>query len=327
MRRIALQLAVALDAPDDRGVEPEAGVEQEPAAVDPSEPDPGERRRWSSDGEQHVGRARSGRAECRACGRRRWSSRRAAARARSSVPARPSAASLSVPSPASTATTSKPSFARGAGEAGRVSATRRLGDLDLVAASASSFADQDARAGVDRRGGGVDEQEDPHRASQGTRNIARCPFPSATDLRALGHRDRRLSGLSAPRRLARGGRAREARRLPGRGVLGPAGARLRRPDAPGPDRRARARGPRRQPHRPGLHRRPVRRLPVRVAPPHRLREPADVGTARRRPALHDMYVAAAVRCAPPANKPTPAERDECRPYPRARARVARSDCA
>jgi uracil-DNA glycosylase family 4 len=30
--------------------------------------------------------------------------------------------------------------------------------------------------------------------------------------------------------------------------------------------------------------------------------------------LNDAYVAAAVRCAPPANKPTPAERDECRPY-------------
>jgi uracil-DNA glycosylase family 4 len=30
--------------------------------------------------------------------------------------------------------------------------------------------------------------------------------------------------------------------------------------------------------------------------------------------LDDAYVAAAVRCAPPANKPTPDERDECRPY-------------
>jgi uracil-DNA glycosylase family 4 len=30
--------------------------------------------------------------------------------------------------------------------------------------------------------------------------------------------------------------------------------------------------------------------------------------------LHDAYIAAAVRCAPPANKPTPAERDECAPY-------------
>jgi uracil-DNA glycosylase family 4 len=30
--------------------------------------------------------------------------------------------------------------------------------------------------------------------------------------------------------------------------------------------------------------------------------------------LRDAYVSAAVRCAPPANKPTPAERDECAPY-------------
>ena len=30
--------------------------------------------------------------------------------------------------------------------------------------------------------------------------------------------------------------------------------------------------------------------------------------------LDDMYIAAAVRCAPPENKPTPQERDTCRPY-------------
>jgi uracil-DNA glycosylase family 4 len=30
--------------------------------------------------------------------------------------------------------------------------------------------------------------------------------------------------------------------------------------------------------------------------------------------LHDAYISAAVRCAPPANKPTPAERDQCLPY-------------
>jgi len=30
--------------------------------------------------------------------------------------------------------------------------------------------------------------------------------------------------------------------------------------------------------------------------------------------LRDAYVAAAVRCAPPANKPTPVERDRCLPY-------------
>jgi uracil-DNA glycosylase family 4 len=30
--------------------------------------------------------------------------------------------------------------------------------------------------------------------------------------------------------------------------------------------------------------------------------------------LHDAFITAAVRCAPPQNRPTPAERDECRPY-------------
>jgi uracil-DNA glycosylase len=30
--------------------------------------------------------------------------------------------------------------------------------------------------------------------------------------------------------------------------------------------------------------------------------------------LRDAYITAAVKCAPPANKPTPAERDECMPY-------------
>ena len=49
-------------------------------------------------------------------------------------------------------------------------------------------------------------------------------------------------------------------------------------------RRARARRARREPHRPGVHRRPLGRLPVRVAAPHRLREPARVGARRRRAA-------------------------------------------
>jgi uracil-DNA glycosylase family 4 len=30
--------------------------------------------------------------------------------------------------------------------------------------------------------------------------------------------------------------------------------------------------------------------------------------------LHDLWITAAVRCAPPANRPTPAERDACLPY-------------
>ena len=39
--------------------------------------------------------------------------------------------------------------------------------------------------------------------------------------------------------------------------------------------------------------------------------------------LRDAYVAAAVRCAPPDNKPTTDERDRCLPYLTARARAAR----
>ena len=38
---------------------------------------------------------------------------------------------------------------------------------------------------------------------------------------------------------------------------------------------------RRQPHRTRVHRRPLRRLPLRVAAPHRLREPADQRASRR----------------------------------------------
>ncbi len=42
--------------------------------------------------------------------------------------------------------------------------------------------------------------------------------------------------------------------------------------------------------------------------------------------LTDAYVAAAVRCAPPQNKPTPAERERCLPYPDPRTRAARAAC-
>jgi uracil-DNA glycosylase family 4 len=40
--------------------------------------------------------------------------------------------------------------------------------------------------------------------------------------------------------------------------------------------------------------------------------------------LHDCYVAAAVRCAPPANRPLPAERDNCLPYLERELRLLRS---
>ena len=43
-------------------------------------------------------------------------------------------------------------------------------------------------------------------------------------------------------------------------------------------------------------------------------------------ALHGAYVAAAVRCAPPANRPTPSERDTCVPYLAREMALLRSLC-
>ena len=90
---------------------------------------------------------------------------------------------------------------------------------------------------------------------------------------------------------------------------------LRRPARARVRARPRAGRARRQPHRPGVHRRPLGRLAVRVAAPDR------ASPTSRRPCARDdglrldgAFVAAAVRCAPPANKPLPAERDNCLPY-------------
>ena len=96
-----------------------------------------------------------------------------------SVSASPSAASFSVPSPASTATTSKPVVGGGTRQ------PRRVAPADVSATSTSccrrqQLADQHAPCARDRRRRGVDEQEDPHRRSQGTRTILR-PARSSRD--------------------------------------------------------------------------------------------------------------------------------------------------
>ena len=98
-------------------------------------------------------------------------------------------------------------------------------------------------------------------------------------------------------------------------VLGPSGTGLRRPGRPGScwwasrRRRTAAIGP-------GGCSRAMRRatscgrrsiaLGWRIVPSSRR---VDDGLS-----LTDVYIAAAVRCAPPANKPTPEERDNCAPY-------------
>ena len=130
------------------------------------------------------------------------------------------------------------------------------------------------------------------------------------------------------------GWSRGARRWPGSsarlrrsGVLGPPDPRVRRSQAARRRARARPGRPRRQPHRADLHRRPLRRLAVRGALAGRTRQPADVGLARRRPGAERLLGDGRGRCAPPANKPTPASATNCAAWLRARARAAGATCA
>ena len=141
---------------------------------------------------------------------------------------------------------------------------------------------------------------------------------SSTARRGAGGAGRggaRLPPLPAAGRVARGLRGRPAAPLPGRGVLGAAARRLRRPGGAGRDRRPRAR------------RRTAPTGPAACSPAiapasgstRRCTAPASPTSAeseRRGDGLRlgDAYVTAVVRCAPPANKPTPQERDNCLPY-------------
>ena len=86
------------------------------------------------------------------------------------------------------------------------------------------------------------------------------------------------------------------------------------PDGPRPDPRPGAGGARRQPHRPRVHRRRRRRLgrlPDGGPAPRRAGQPPTSQRPDDGLALRGVYIAAAVRCAPPANKPTPDEVRAC----------------
>ena len=112
--------------------------------------------------------------------------------------------------------------------------------------------------------------------------------------------------------------AREGPPVPGRDLLGPAGAGVRRPGGADPDRRAGAGGPRRQPDRSGLHRRRLGRLPVggdargrasptdpsRAAPTTASR--SSTATSRRPSAARRRRTSPRSRSATPARRSWPA---------------------
>ncbi len=132
-----------------------------------------------------------------------------------------------------------------------------------------------------------------------------------------------MPALPAAGRVARGGRAGQARVVRRRGVLGQAAAGIRRPRRRRARDRARAGRARRQPDRSDLHRRPLGRLAVRVAVADRVRQPADLGGARRRVASERLlhHRRGPVRA---AGEPADAGRARQLPaVPRARARTAR----
>ena len=131
-----------------------------------------------------------------------------------------------------------------------------------------------------------------------------------------------MPALPAAGRVAGAGRAREGRAVPRRGVLGPAGARVRRPGGADPAARARPGGARRQPHRAGLHRRRQRRLPVAGAACRWAREPAGErpprATASRRSTCGSPRRSSARR--PTTSRSLGARQLRAVPRPRARPR-------
>ena len=228
------------------------------------------------------------------------------------------AASLSVPSPASTTTTSYAVGRRVARELGRVRRARRSRRRRRRARRASDALDAArARACVTDEAIGFTIEQARRTAANPTRSIAAVPgTPHRPAARAA--RPPRSSTCRACPRLVewREQVAREKRaafrdeEYWGRPVPG-----FGDPQRPRARRRPRAGRARREPHRPGLHRRPLRRLAVRrrctapASPTSRRRSPPTTGSS-----CTTRTSRAAVRCAPPANKPTPDERDRCLPF-------------
>lgn len=129
--------------------------------------------------------------------------------------------------------------------------------------------------------------------------------------------------MPAPGALLRERCAHKAPRLCRLGLLGQTGSWIWRSACPPSDSGAGARSPWSESDRAHVYGRPVRRFFISCAPRDRLRQPTRFCSARRRLALTDAYISAAVRCAPPDNKPLPTELQNCRPYGEAELDILR----
>ena len=221
------------------------------------------------------------------------------------VPTSPSAASFSVPSPASTATTSMPPSGRAAGEAGRRGPAGRLRHLEVVV-GAERLLDHHPLAGRHRRRRRVHDQR--------TRTTRQASGRCLDSLRSARAEIRRAAPARDSSRGVRRWRRRSGRRFATRSTgVGPCpGSATRTPGSwssgspPPPTART---GPGGCSPATGRGTGSSRRCTAPASRTSRRRCRVTTGSS-----CTDAYITAAVRCAPPANKPTPEERDRCRPF-------------
>ena len=246
--------------------------------------------------------------------RRCWSRSSAPARARSSAATRCSSAS---PTLVEAENAAAPPQARRA--ALRLAATTRSRSWARRRACLAPAAHRQARR--HHASSSRSSSASPGSSSRLAAMTARC-----ADLEA---RDHDLPGVPAAGRVARGGRARSSgRRSPTRST----GAGRSRASATRPRACCCSawRPPPTAPTAPGRVFTGDRSGDFLFAALHRtgLRQPADVGLAPTTGCeLTGAWITAAVRCAPPANKPTPDERDRCLPWTRAPSSSCCPTCA
>ncbi len=277
-----------------------------------------------------------GRRRCRACARTRWSSRPAAAQ-RGAGAGEP-VGGLVERAVAAEHDDDLDAVERGAaGEAGGVAAPRRLRDLELVVCAEHPLHEHPPPRGHRRRGRVDDQRTQRCTAASQAHGSARArsakpPYRCAPYWHAYDPE----RGQSCARPAALTALTDEIVGVPGVPATGRV-ARAASRTRSGPRSATRATGAARC--RASAIRRPGCSSSGSRPPPTAATAPGGCSpaTARatgcsarctapgtrtsRRPSAPttgwssaDAYVAAAVRCAPPANKPTPEERDRCLPY-------------